>query len=214
MKTLAIIGSGHLGQQIAHFAIIDGHYKEVVFFDDFNEEKEVNGFLIKGKTSLIEDSFKGNIFDELIIGIGYKHMGARKRLHEKFVLKVPFATIVHSSCIVDPTAILGSGTIVYPGSIIDANVNIKDNVLINIGCAVAHDTIIHSHCFLSPRVVLAGFIIIGKECVLGINSTVIDNINIADAVQIGGGTVVIKNIEESGLYVGNPARFIRQITRD
>jgi len=210
MKTLAIIGAGHLGQQIAHFAITDGHYKEVVFFDDFNEEEEVNGFAIIGKTSLIEDSFNRKIFDEIIIGVGYKHMDARKILFKNFVLKVPFAIIVHSSSIVDSTAILGSGTIVYPGSIIDANVKIKDNILINIGCSIAHDTIIHSHCFISPRVALAGFIIIGEECILGINSTVIDNIKIADAVQIGGGTVVIKNIEKSGLYVGNPARFIKE----
>ena len=27
--------------------------------------------------------------------------------------------------------------------------------------------------------------------------------------QIGGGAVVIKNIETSGLYVGNPVKFIR-----
>ena len=36
MKTLAIIGSGDLGQQIAHYAISDGHYEKVVFFDDFS----------------------------------------------------------------------------------------------------------------------------------------------------------------------------------
>ena len=35
-KTLAIIGSGHLGQQIAHYAISDNHYCKVVFFDDFS----------------------------------------------------------------------------------------------------------------------------------------------------------------------------------
>ncbi len=34
-KTLAIIGAGHLGQQIAHFAIEDNHYSKVVFFDYF-----------------------------------------------------------------------------------------------------------------------------------------------------------------------------------
>lgn len=209
MKTLAIIGSGHLGQQIAHFAINDGHYNEVIFFDDFNEDDEVNGFIIKGNTSLIENSFKKNVFDELIIGVGYNHMDARKRFHQKFILTIPFATIVHSSSIVDSTAILGPGTIVYPGSIIDANVIIKDNILINVGCAISHDTIIEPHCFLSPSVALAGFVHIGEQCVLGINSTVIDNIKIANNVQIGGGTVVIKNIEKSGLYVGNPARFIR-----
>ena len=40
-KTLAIIGSGDLGQQMAHYAISDNHYEKVVFFDDFTSEKEV-----------------------------------------------------------------------------------------------------------------------------------------------------------------------------
>lgn len=209
MKTLAIIGSGHLGQQIAHFAISDGHYSKVVFFDDFNEAEEVNGFKIIGKTGSIEDSFNGKLFDDLIVGIGYNHMDVRKEFYEKFNLKIPFATIVHSSNIIDPTAIIGSGTILYPGSILDANVEIKDNIIINIGCLVSHDTIIHSHCFISPRVALAGFVNVGEKCVLGINSTIIDNIKIASNVQTGGGSVVIKNIEQPGLYVGNPLRFIK-----
>jgi acetyltransferase-like isoleucine patch superfamily enzyme len=46
-------------------------------------------------------------------------------------------------------------------------------------------------------------------CILGINATVIDNITIVSNTQLGGGSVVIKNIEHSGLYVGNPTRFIR-----
>jgi NADH/NAD ratio-sensing transcriptional regulator Rex len=49
MKTLAIIGSGHLGQQIAHYAISDNHYDKVVFFDDFTVEKQINGYQILGK---------------------------------------------------------------------------------------------------------------------------------------------------------------------
>jgi acetyltransferase-like isoleucine patch superfamily enzyme len=62
---------------------------------------------------------------------------------------------------------------------------------------------------LSPRVALAGFVTVEEMCILGINATVIDNINIVSKTQIGGGSVVIKNIEQSGLYVGNPIRFIR-----
>ena len=37
---------------------------------------------------------------------------------------------------------------------------------------------------------------------------VIDNIKIHSNTQIGGGGVVIKNINKNGLYVGNPVRFI------
>jgi sugar O-acyltransferase (sialic acid O-acetyltransferase NeuD family) len=208
-KTLGILGSGHLGQQLAHFAISDNHYKKIVFFDDFAEAKICNGHAILGNTALIEEAFDTKIFDELIIGIGYRHMTFRKAFYERFANKIPFGNIIHSTAWIDPSATIGRGVAVYPGCLVDANVVIKDNVLMNIGCTVAHDTTIHSHCFLSPRVAIAGFTRIGEESILGINTTVIDNIEIAKQTQLGGGAIVIKNIVQSGLYVGTPVRFIR-----
>ena len=56
---------------------------------------------------------------------------------------------------------------------------------------------------------MAGFVDIKEQCIIGINSIIIDNISITEGTRTGGGTVVIKNIEEKGLYVGNPARFIK-----
>jgi acetyltransferase-like isoleucine patch superfamily enzyme len=58
-------------------------------------------------------------------------------------------------------------------------------------------------------VALAGFIKIEELCIIGINATIIDNISIVSKTQIGGGTVVIESVENKGLYVGNPHRFIR-----
>lgn len=209
MKTLAIIGSGHLGQQIAHYAISDNHYQQVVFFDDFTNENQINGFAVLGNSSAIESEFSKGSFDELLIGIGYKHLEVRKALFEKFSSKIPFATLIHSSCWVDKTAQIGKGCVIYPSCAIDAQVKIHPNSILNIGCTVAHDTTIGAHCFLSPRVALAGFVSVEEQCILGINSTIIDNISVTAQTQIGGATVVIENITKSGLYVGNPQRFIR-----
>ncbi|MBP1224039.1 acetyltransferase [Flavobacterium sp. 1355] len=209
MKTLAIIGSGDLGQQIAHYAISDKHYKKVVFFDDFTDKDKINGFCILGKTEAVEQEFLKKSFDELIIGIGYKHLQIRKSLFDRFEKKIPFGKIVHSSSWLDKTVQIKEGSIIYPRCSIDANVIIESNTILNIGCVVAHDSIVGRHSFLSPRVALAGFIKVEEMCIIGINATIIDNIRIVSETQIGGGAVVIKNIENPGLYVGNPVRFIR-----
>jgi sugar O-acyltransferase (sialic acid O-acetyltransferase NeuD family) len=208
-KTLAIIGSGHLGQQIAHYAITDKHYANVVFFDDWTTEKSINGFTILGKSENIEAAFQKNAFDEIIIGIGYKHLAVRKSVYEKFAGKIPFGTVVHSSAWVDGTATINSGSVIYPCCTIDAHAVIDNNTILNINCSIAHDTSIGKHCFLSPRVAIAGFVTVQEQCVIGINATIIDNLTIAAQTQIGGASVVIKNIETGGLYVGNPLRFIR-----
>lgn len=208
-KTLAIIGSGHLGQQIAHYALSDNHYQSVVFFDDFSNETHVNGFPILGNVNVVEQEFAKQSFDELILGIGYKHLAIRKQLFERFSKVIPFGKIIHSSSWVDATANVGVGCVIYPSCCIDAHAIVKDNTVLNIACTIAHDTIVGKHCFLSPRVALAGFIKVEELCILGINSTVIDNVSIVSNTQLGGGTVVIQNITQEGLYVGNPHRFIR-----
>lgn len=209
MKTLAIIGSGHLGQQIAHYAISDNHYEKVVFFDDYTEKKEANGFPILGNSDKIEKEFAKQSFDEILIGIGYKHLAKRKEIFETLKNKIPFGKIIHSSCWVDKTAKVLEGCVIYPGCNIDAHAEIQNNTILNIGCTIAHDTVVGNHCFLSPRVALAGFIKMEELCIIGINATVIDNINIVTQTQIGAGTVVIKSIENKGLYVGNPQKYIR-----
>jgi sugar O-acyltransferase (sialic acid O-acetyltransferase NeuD family) len=208
-KVLAIIGSGHLGQQIAHYAVSDNQFDKVVFFDDYNKDSFVKSFKILGTTNDILNEYKKGNFIELIIGIGYKQMAFRKNIFEKFKGAIPFATLIHSSCWVDKTSIIEEGSVIYPGCIIEPNVIIQCNTILNNSCSIAHDSIIGSHSFLSPRVAIAGFVKTNECCVFGTNSTIIDKINITNNVQLGAGTVVIDDIDKEGLYVGNPHRFIR-----
>ncbi|WP_332732990.1 acyltransferase [Flavihumibacter sp.] len=51
---------------------------------------------------------------------------------------------------------------------------------------------------------------IGNNVSIGSNATILP-INICDNVVIGAGSVVTKNITKSGVYAGNPAKFIREI---
>jgi sugar O-acyltransferase (sialic acid O-acetyltransferase NeuD family) len=209
MKTLAIIGAGDLGQQIAHYALTDKHYNDVIFFDDFSVGKTINGFTVLGSLEDIIDNYNKKKFQEIIIGIGYKHLDRRKELFEQFIPAIPFGKIIHSTVWKDPTSQVMQGCVIYPGCVLDARSVIAENTILNVSCSVAHDTVVGPHCFLSPRVAIAGFVKVEEKCILGINSTIIDNINICANSQLGGGTIVIKNIEKAGLYVGNPSRLIR-----
>ncbi|HAP69503.1 MAG TPA: hypothetical protein DCR04_07220 [Flavobacteriales bacterium] len=204
MKKLAIIGAGDLGQLIAHHAAACG-YGVYGFYDDFNAVNSDNR--VMGKTSDAKQGYDDGLFSHLMMGIGYKHFEVRKRMFQSFqAQEIPFAVLVHPSCMVEETATVGEGSFLLPGCTLDHNVVVGDNVLLNTGCVVSHDTAISSHSFLGPGVVLAGFIKIGQCCMIGVNSTVIDNVSITDEVRTGGGTVVTKSLTESGLYVGAPAR--------
>ena len=51
---------------------------------------------------------------------------------------------------------------------------------------------------------------IGNNVSIGSNATILP-VEICDHVVIGAGAVVTKNIEKSGVYVGNPAKKIKEI---
>lgn len=211
MKRLIIIGAGDLGQQIDHFVTADNQFEVVGFVDDWQTKGSlVNGKPIMGCIDDLVSLFEKGLFDETIIGVGYKHFGFRKLLFERFHGVVPFGTFVHSSCYVDSTAEIGKGVVMYPRCIVDRNALIKDNVFVNWGTGIGHDSILEPHSFFAPMVHLAGLVHIGEMCMLGIGAIAIDHIFIADSTIIGGGTVVVKNIETpNGVYVGNPARFLK-----
>lgn len=207
MKKLAIIGAGDLGQLIAYHAISDKHYKVIGFFDDICPINSIqDGTPVLGRTDEIENFYNKGDFDFIMIGIGYNHMGQRKKLFESLLGKVPFGKIVHSSAFIDSSVELGDGVFILPRCVLDRKVILKNNILLNTATTIAHDTTIESHCFISPCVNIAGKVHIKESCILGINATVIDHILIEKNVRIGASALVVNNILEPGVYFGLPAK--------
>lgn len=208
MKKLLIVGSGDLGAQIAQIADLTGSYQVIGFVDDWVKRGALkHGFPVLGKIEDAQTLFRDGAFDEISVAIGYRHMKSRSSVIEKFLTGIPLATVIHPQSNIDPNAIVEPGVVVFIGVTIDAYAHIKQNVLLNAGVIVAHDTVIGEHSFVSPGVHFAGFIKVGARCIIGIGSIIIDNIEIVSGTRIGAGATVVKNIEQSGLYIGTPAKL-------
>lgn len=203
MKRVAIIGAGDLGEQLAYH-IGQARKAEVIgFFDDMNT-KEVLGLPILGR---ISDCYKKRIFDEIIIGIGYKHLTFKHRLYlELKQAGMAFHSFIHPSAIIDPSAKVHPGVAIYPGCIVDRNVVIGPNSLLNNGCVVSHDSEIGASSFLAPGCTLSGNTMIGMRNFLGTSSSFRDGIETDDDVHTGVGSAVVENLTEPGTYFGNPAK--------
>lgn len=204
---VAFIGSGDLANLMRQYLLEEG-YDVIGAFDDIEKIGTIkNALKILGKTTDVKKMYDANQFDFLVIAIGYTKMSLRKNYFEHFQkLEIPFLTFIHHKAFVAPTSKIGQGSIILPGTIIDQQVYLQENVFVHIGCCISHDTIIGRHTYLSPSVSIAGFVNIGECCFLGIRSTIIDRIRIHDTVVLGGGAVVIHDILESGVYFGVPAK--------
>lgn len=211
MNRLAIIGSNDLAELIAHHAPASGGWEVVGFFDNRKPADTAIGTYghVLGDVNSIESLYAEGHFDFLAIGIGYTQFPFRKETFERFKGTIPFANIIHESTYVDPSAVLGEGIVVLPGSVLDFATMLGDNVLLNTGVRIAHHTRIEAHSFIGPGVVMAGKSVIEECCFIGVGATITDNVTIAARTLVGAGSLVAKDIVQAGTYVGCPARRIK-----
>jgi acyl-[acyl carrier protein]--UDP-N-acetylglucosamine O-acyltransferase len=85
-------------------------------------------------------------------------------------------------------------------------VEIGNNVVLWSGNHIGHHSQIKDHVFFTSHVVLSGHCIVNEFCFLGVNSTVRDYSQLARGTLVGMSSSVMKNTEEWGVYVGNPAK--------
>jgi len=91
-------------------------------------------------------------------------------------------------------------------------VSIGDNCFISHGAKFVNDKFVRGKPAGGDKD-LWGATKIGNNVSIGTNVTILP-VNIADHVVIGAGAVVTKDITRSGIYAGNPARFIKDIIKE
>lgn len=203
MKRLIIIGSGALGEQAAHYAVVSGEYEVVGYLNDFLPVGSVEGgYPILGGISSIYELYAQDVFDFAFIAIGYNHFDFKEKVyHELVEHNIPLGTIIAPNVYIDPTATVGQGCFLYPGVVVDKDATIEDCALLNIHVTISHNSVIGRHCFIAGGVTVCGFVKVGKKVFVGANSAINDNLQICDNVRIGSGTFIRESIDCPGTYV-------------
>ncbi|MBA4056376.1 MAG: acetyltransferase [Marivirga sp.] len=120
-----------------------------------------------------------------------------------------FTNAVHSSVILSKYSEMGIGNMILHGTIIQAQVSIGNHTIINTGTQVDHHCIIEDFAHLAPGVILCGNVQIGEGTLVGAGTTVIPGKKIGAWATIGAGAVVIDDIPDYAVAVGNPARIFK-----
>ncbi len=123
-------------------------------------------------------------------------------------LRADWATIIHPSAIIDPTARIGHGVFVSAGCIIQANARIGDHSIINTGAIVEHDCKVGRFVHLAPRTSLCGGVEVGDGALLGVGTNVIPLRRIGAWAIIGAGSTVVRDIPDHVTAYGCPAKVI------
>ncbi|MGG4197534.1 acetyltransferase [Peribacillus frigoritolerans] len=202
-KLLIIGASGH-GKVVADIALKMNKWASIAFLDDDTSFKSSMGIEVIGKSAEAFTHINGY---DIFVGIG--NNSTREKIQKKLEAEgASIPSLIHPSAVIGEQVELASGTVVMAGVVVNCCTTIGKGCIINTGATIDHDNTIEDFVHISPGAHLAGTVKVGHGSWLGIGSIVSNNLNIIKACRIGAGAVVIKDITESGIYVGVPARRV------
>lgn len=142
------------------------------------------------------------------LGVGATGVGpARERIVARYdAAGVRWATIVHASAIVSPTAVLGEGSAVFAGAILNTGAVLGRQVVVNTAAVVEHDVQVGEFTQVAPAAAIGGGVRIGKGCYLGLGCRVRDHVTIGDRALVAMGAVVTAPVAAGARVKGVPAK--------
>ena len=115
-------------------------------------------------------------------------------------------TVRHSKAICSPSATVGAGSVLFPGSVVNAQADLGVNVIVNTGAIVEHDSAVGDHVHLATGSRLCSTVKVGPGAHIGAGATVRQSINIGAGAVVGAGAAVVEDVAAGVTVVGVPAR--------
>ncbi|MFK5981654.1 MAG: acetyltransferase [Flavobacteriaceae bacterium] len=199
MKDISLYGAGGHCYAVVELIKSLGIYSPSIIYDDNPKKTEILNIPV--------NIFNKDLLDEnVVISIGNNRN--RKNIASQLKNK-KFPSFIHNSAVFYSSSTIGFGTLILPGSVIDADVKIKDFCIINNNATISHNVRIDSFVHIAINSAIAGGVEIGEGTLIGSGAIILPEIKIGKWVTIGAGAVVTKDIPDNALAYGNPARIVK-----
>lgn len=189
----AIFGNGGFAKEVKSLILQENNPDSVEFFDIIDDEK-----------------YNPNLHGLPIIAIGNPNI--RKKivtfLNDRFPT-LEFPNLINKNVSIGQNVTMGRGIIITQNCVLTTDIHVGNFCHLNLSTTIGHDVILGDYFTTAPGVHVNGNVKI-KECVyMGSNSCTVEKINICENVIVGAGAVIAKSIDETGTYVGVPAKKIK-----
>ena len=126
-----------------------------------------------------------------------------------------YECVLGDDCFVGPFVEIQKGVRIGARTKVQSHSFICELVEIGADCFIGHGVVFVNDLFSTGGPALRRRDLwkatrIGSRVSIGSNASILP-VSICDDVVIGAGTVVVKDIVKSGIYAGNPARFLRPL---
>lgn len=207
-----VIGSGGHANALLSALNKDQKNQIVGYADKYENNSFSKQFRYLGNDNDIARDYSP-ISTQMILGLSYVgkkiDLEMRKRVISFYESRnFSFLSIISRSSNLSVLSTIGKGVFIAPGTSIIANAIISNYCSINTGAIIEHDTLLHNNVQVSPGCIICGGVVIGQNSFIGAGSIIRDGVFISENTIIGMGSIVTKNIDEPGVYFGNPLKKV------
>ena len=207
------------GYNPSNIFVVDGYKKR---FERFHDQVMVKGGLDdKIEFSSLREMLRNEMEKELVLHVAYggdpyqgnfereKMLIKAEALLRKEDFKFSSNPIISKHALLLQPAIIGPYSLINPLSTLGIDSKIGKSCIINNHVNIEHDVEINDFAQLAPNSVVLGNSRIGKHTYIGAGAIIKNGIEIGNKVVVGMGAVVIRDVQDNSVVVGNPARVIK-----
>jgi acetyltransferase-like isoleucine patch superfamily enzyme len=119
--------------------------------------------------------------------------------------------VIHPSVLQHPSVKLGYGFMILGGLEMTVNIKVGNFVSINRLVALGHDCVLGDFTAIGPLASVSGNVSSDCGVDIGTSAAIRQGVSLGEGCGIGMGSVVVGDVPNNELVVGNPARLLRML---
>ncbi|MFF3060133.1 NeuD/PglB/VioB family sugar acetyltransferase [Streptomyces sp. NPDC057909] len=211
---LLVVGAGGMGRAIASLCAQDvdeagrPRWNVLGFID---EDTALHGSLVDGLPVLgCLRTVTRYPTAQLVVSICHvDHHGARRRIVEALGLPAHrYATVVHSTAVIDPSCRVGRGAVVMPMVCALPGVAIGDHVIVRPQAMMAADVGLRDYATVGAQVFLGRGVVVAENGYVGAGAEVRERTCVGPWVVVGMGSLVLDDVPGHQVWAGRPPKYL------
>lgn len=207
-KPLIIIGSSGHGIDIALVAKrLNANL--IGYLDDApeNKGKKILGKPVLGKV----DDWVNHPDCDFVIGIGDPRTRAEVESKMRSKGEPSFRSLIDPSVKVGDNFSIGRGSVLMMDVLCMSNVSVAEQVVVNVKTVLGHDVKVGAFSTIAPMSMVLGKVNVCQLAEVGACSVIRQGLTVANGSILGMGGVLVRDLKENEIAVGNPAKTLRFI---
>ena len=141
-----------------------------------------------------------------------RNPAVRERVVQRLDLPADrYASIVHPSADVGAGCVIGPGSVVLAQVALTADVSVGAHVCVMPQTVLTHDDVVEDFVTIASGVRVSGAVRVGRGAYLGAGAIVRETRTVGAGSLVGMGSVVLRDVPEGEVWAGNPARYLRPV---